>query len=96
MEKISELKVGALVANPHLMDQTTEEELLWGYRRVFGSGRELGLNVLYGTVPPHLSQATDRLQEESPVCLWPMTRHMMLPWEEGYMWTKAGDRSTKE
>ncbi len=96
MEKISELKVGALVANPHLMDQTTEEDLLWGYRRVFGSGRELGLNVLYGTVPPHLSQATDRLQDESPVCLWPMTRHMMLPWEEGYMWTKAGDRSTKE
>ncbi len=96
MEKISELKVGALVANPHLMDQTSEEDLLWGYRKVYVSGRDLGLEVLYGTVPPHLSGGTERLQKDSPITLWPMTRHMMLPWEDGYMWTHAGDRSVQE
>ena len=38
IEGVSELRVGALVANPHLMDQTTAEELLWGYRQVSDSG----------------------------------------------------------
>ncbi len=93
MERISELQVGALVANPHLMDQTTAEDLLWGYRQVFDAGKTLGIEVLYGTVPPHLMSRRETLRKESPIELWPMVRHMMLPWEDGYMWTGAGDRS---
>ena len=93
IEGISELKVGALVANPHLMDQTTAEDLLWGYRRVFEAGKALGLEVLYGTVSPRLVSRTGVLQKDSPLELWPMVRRMMLPWEEGYMWTRVDDRS---
>ena len=93
MERISELQVGALVANPHLMDQTTGEDLLWGYRKVLDAGKALGIEVLYGAVPPHLTPWTKTLQKDSPIELWPMVRHMMLPWENGYMWTGAGDRS---
>ena len=93
IERISELKVGALVANPHLMDQTTAEDLLWGYRRVSDSGKALGLEVLYGTVSPRLVSQTGVLQKDSPLELWPMVRRMMLPWEEGYMWTRVDDRS---
>ena len=93
IEGISELKVGALVANPHLMDQTTAEDLLWGYRRVFEAGKALGLEVLYGTVSPRLVSQTGVLQKDSPLELWPMVRRMMLPWEEGYMWTRFDDRS---
>ncbi|GAB6281055.1 MAG: hypothetical protein STSR0007_12040 [Thermovirga sp.] len=93
MESISGLKVGALMANPHLMDKTTKDDLLWGYEQVRLSGKELDLEVLFGTIPPHLADETDILRKESPIELWPMIRHMMLPWEEGYMWTEAGDRS---
>ncbi len=93
MESISGLKVGALLANPHLMDETTGDDLLWGYRQVFQAGADLGIEVLFGTVPPHLADETDALRKKSPIELWPMVRHMMLPWEAGYMWTQAGDRS---
>ncbi|HPD97542.1 MAG TPA: hypothetical protein PLP89_04370 [Synergistales bacterium] len=93
MEKLSGLKIGALAANPHLMDQTTSADLLWGYRQVCDAGKDIGLEVLFGTVPPHLESESDYIGKESPVDLLFMTRHMMLPWEEGYMWTQAGDRS---
>lgn len=93
MESISGLKVGALMANPHLMDETTSDDLSWGYEQVYASGRDLGLDVLFGAVPPHLAGDMEALRKGSPIELWPMTRHMMLPWEEGYMWTEAGDRS---
>ncbi|MDO9508205.1 MAG: hypothetical protein Q7I97_02485 [Thermovirgaceae bacterium] len=93
MESISGLKVGALMANPHLMDETSRDDLLWGYSQVFQAGRDLGLEVIFGTVPPHLADETDGLRKETPLALWPMVRHMMLPWEEGYLWTHAGDRS---
>lgn len=93
IEGVSELRVGALVANPHLMDQTTAEELLWGYRQVCTAGEALGLEVLYGTVTPLLASQTETLQKDSPVELWPLVRRMMLPWEEGYMWTRIDDRS---
>lgn len=93
IERISELEVGALVANPHLMDQTTAEELLWGYRQVCAAGEALDLEVLYGTVTPGLASQIETLQRDSPVELWPLVRRMMLPWEEGYMWTRIDDRS---
>lgn len=93
MESISGLKVGALMANPHLMDETTSEDVLWGCEQVYLSGKELDMDVLYGMVPPHLSGEIETLKEKSPISLWPMVRHMMLPWEAGYMWTEIGDRS---
>ena len=93
MESISGLKVGALIANPHLMDETTRDDLLWGYEQVNLSSSEIGLDVLMGMVPPHLAEETEYLKVKTPTPLCPMLRHMMLPWEEGYMWTEIGDRS---
>lgn len=93
MESISGLNVGALIANPHLMDETDIDDLVKGYGQVHLSGKDLGLDVLFGTIPPHLLDHLQFLKKESPMVLWPMTRHMMLPWEEGYMWTEVGDRS---
>ncbi len=93
MELISGLKVGALMANPHLMDETTKDDLIWGYQQVLLSGKELELEVLLGMVPPHITDEIEDLKTKSPIRLCPMVRHMMLPWEEGYMWTEIGDRS---
>lgn len=93
MESISGLRVGALIANPHLMDETTRDDLLWGYQQVELSSREIGIDVLLGMVPPHLTEETEYLKIKTSTPLCPMLRHMMLPWEEGYMWTEIGDRS---
>jgi hypothetical protein len=67
-----------------------------GLPQVFDAGKTLGIEVLYGTVPPHL-MSRGKLYGRNPHELWPHGQHMMLPWEDGYMWTvlETGHRGLK-
>lgn len=86
MEKISTLKVGALLANSHLMTETTEEDLLWGIEVAQEAAHATGLPLLYATVPPGLHDRLEDLASRVEVPLWPLQRRMLLPWEKGYSW----------
>ncbi len=91
MEDICGLKVGALISNSHLMDETSAEDCASGTETVYAAGEALGLPVLYGGVRPGLYEEASRILKSRgvPVPLWPLSRHMMLPWEEGAMWSSG-------
>jgi hypothetical protein len=91
MEDICGLKVGALISNSHLMDETTPEDCASGTEAVYEAGEALGLPVLYGGVKPGLYEEAAKILKARgvPVPLWPLSRHMMLPWEEGAMWSSG-------
>ncbi|MGI6784367.1 MAG: hypothetical protein ACOX5A_09115 [Aminivibrio sp.] len=91
MEDICGLKVGALISNSHLMEETTADDCASGTETVFAAGEALGLPVLYGGVKPELYGEAEAILKSRgvPVPLWPLSRHMMLPWEEGAMWSSG-------
>lgn len=91
MEGICSLSVGGLVSNSHLMDETTAEDCVRGLKSVYDAGVALGLPVLYGGVTANLLTEAEaiRTREGVPVPLWPLSRYMMLPWEEGAMWSRG-------
>lgn len=91
MEGICGLSVGALVSNSHLMDETSAEDCVRGLETVCAAGEKLGLPVLYAGVHPDLrKQAAELLKSRTiSVPLWPLSRYMMLPWEEGAMWSSG-------
>lgn len=91
MEGICGLSVGALVSNSHLMDETSAEDCVRGLETVCAAGEKLGLPVLYAGVHPDLrSEAAELLKSRTiSVPLWPLSRYMMLPWEEGAMWSSG-------
>lgn len=91
MEGICDLSVGALVSNSHLMDETSAEDCVRGLETVCAAGKKLGLPVLYAGVRPDLMDEAARLLESSTISvpLWPLSRYMMLPWEEGAMWSSG-------
>jgi len=86
MEDISQLGVGALISNSHLMSDTTIEDVHAGLDIVRKAGDKLSLPVLYAGVSPGL---TDQLMKtwNEDVPFWPVSRYMLLPWERGAMWS---------
>ncbi|MDR1740293.1 MAG: hypothetical protein LBR38_00380 [Synergistaceae bacterium] len=82
METLCGLKVGALVCNSHLMEDTKPEDAEKGLEVVLEAGRTMGLPVLYSMVRPEHAAGSS----PSPVPLWPMTRFMKRPWEGSEMW----------
>jgi len=86
MEEISDLKVGALISNSHLMSETTLEQVQEGLETVKGASLKLDLPVLYAGIPPNLSEEAYR-EWDDPVPYWPVSRYMLLPWERGAMWS---------
>jgi hypothetical protein len=91
MEGICGLSVGALVSNSHLMDETSAEDYVRGLETVCAAGKKLGLPVLYAGVHPDLRSETAGVlkSREISVPLWPLSRYMMLPWEDGAMWSSG-------
>jgi len=91
MEGICGLKVGALISNSHLMEETSATDCADGLEKVMEAGSGLGLPVLFAGVSPGL------LEEAESICAsrglsvpcWPLSRYMALPWEEGAMWSRA-------
>ena len=86
MEAICGLKVGALVSNSHLMHETTAETVAEGLELVKKASSELELPLLYVTAPERIYPETRELLAGSGVPLWPLSRFMLLPWEEGAIW----------
>ncbi len=87
MESLCGLEVGALIANCHLMEETTAADVAEGVRLVREAGERLGLPVLYAMVLPELYEEASRLLKDGSVPLWPMTRYMRRPWEGESMWS---------
>ena len=86
MEDISQLKIGALISNSHLMSDTTVEDIHSGLDIVRKAGEKLNLPVLYAGVSPGLAdQLLETWNENVP--FWPVSRYMLLPWERGAMWS---------
>lgn len=87
VEKVSRLTVDALVANPHLAEETTPGHVLEGLRKVLEVGRTLKLPVAFLTVEervwPCVAEEIKRNGEqrlaEVPVLL--LARRMLKPWE---------------
>lgn len=91
MEQIGGLSVGALISNSHLMEQTTPSDAADGLAAVLEAGSRLGLPVLCAGVSPELHCRTAEIFDERKISvpLWPLFRYMMLPWEEGAMWSSG-------
>ena len=90
VEEVSRLRVNALVANPHLGDETTAEHVIGGLRAVLRAGAELHLPVAFMTVDervwPSVAAELRRVNAfgdaalvEVPVLL--LRRRMRKPWE---------------
>jgi hypothetical protein len=86
MEEISDLKVGALISNSHLMTETTLENIQEGLETVKAAGNKLDLPVLYAGIPPAIAEEAARVWDDE-VPYWPVSRYMLLPWERGAMWS---------
>ena len=87
MEKLCGLKVGALVSNSHLMEDTTADDVARGLDVVLEAGKSLNLPVLYAAVVPELYENTKALLKGHNVPLWPLIRFMKRPWEGSEMWS---------
>ncbi len=86
MEEISDLKVGALISNSHLMSETTFSDVKSGLKTVKEAGKKLGLPVLYAGIAPGLEDEVAASWDDD-VPYWPVSRYMLLPWEKGAMWS---------
>ncbi|MDD2453525.1 MAG: hypothetical protein PHI81_02925 [Synergistaceae bacterium] len=91
MESICGLSVGALVSNSHLMAETEAEDCVNGLENVLDAGRKLDLPVLFAGVDPRLYGEAESIMESRGISvpLWPVARYMMLPWEDGAMWSRG-------
>jgi hypothetical protein len=90
MEALCGLKVGALVSNSHLMEDTTPDDVVQGLDTVLRAGEDMGLPVLYAAVLPELYESVKSRMRDSPargVPLWPLIRFMKSPWEGSEMWS---------
>ncbi len=92
MESICGLEINALICNSHLMHETTAQDAAEGIETVYQAGQSLDLPVLYAGVNPSLvSDVSKILGEGYPVPIWPLSRFMLLPWEEGFMWSRQSN-----
>jgi hypothetical protein len=92
MESIGGLRVGALISNSHFMQETTAVDCAEGLSVVRETGRLLDLPVLYAGVAPALEAEVRALQTPGDsVPVWPVSRYMLLPWEDGCIWSQ-GDK----
>ena len=86
MEEICGLKVGALVSNSHLMQETTPQDVLDGFKLVRSAADRMGLPLLYAGTSPAIYDETVEIMKNENVPVWPVSRYMLLPWEPGAIW----------
>ncbi|WP_333595858.1 hypothetical protein [Aminobacterium mobile] len=89
MENICGLEVNALICNSHLMKETTVADAVEGIQTVIEAGQALELPVLYAGVDSTLASAVEKKLDDLSISvpIWPLSRYMLLPWEDGYMWS---------
>jgi hypothetical protein len=78
IEAASRLRVGGLVSNTHLMDETTPAMIGEGYELAREVGRRAGVPVLLVTVEDRLAGQVDPGRFDCP--LLPLRRVMLPPW----------------
>jgi hypothetical protein len=81
LESASRLAVTGLLANSHLVDDTTAETLLEGWHLVEGVARETGLPIRGVGVMSHLLGAPGLEAIDAPVLA--LERRMLPPWARG-------------
>jgi Mrp family chromosome partitioning ATPase len=74
----AELKLAGIVANPHLLAETTEDRVVWGYREVARAAQELGVPVVWAAARAELCPS---LQKRLPVPVFAVRRFLHPPWE---------------
>ena len=81
---VGELPVNALVSNAHLMGETAWEHVVHGVQVVEQAADLLGLPLLFAGVDAAVMQKFAAAPETvGDVPLWPLERHILLPWERG-------------
>lgn len=80
LEKIGGLRISAVVANPHFMNDTEPSDCARGILTVSGFAEKLGLPLLFGIAHEKLAAEARRLLEER-VPVWELKRRILLPWE---------------
>ena len=78
IEAASRLKVGALVSNPNLMDETTPEVIERGHAVVEAASRQTGLPVEFAVAERSLVEIMVR--RGFPIPVLAIERHMSAPW----------------
>jgi hypothetical protein len=83
LESAAGLKMGGLISNTHLMDETTADEVRRGYEFTRKMGEETGLPVLMVAAEPRILDdgANSGLRQDEFDCLLlPLYRFMLPPW----------------
>ncbi len=78
IEKASRLRVTGLVANTHLIDQTTPEVVLEGWRLANEASKQTGIPVRCIALMDELAETPEIVQLDAP--LLRMRRYMTPPW----------------
>ncbi len=80
LEAIGGLKISAVAANPHFMNDTEPSDCARGILAVKGFAEKLGLPLLFGIARENLAGEVRRLLCGS-VPVWALRRRILLPWE---------------
>lgn len=72
------VKLAGLVANPQLLEETTEEQVVSGYAEVARASATLGVPVLFAAARPDLCPSVSR---RLPVPVLAVRRFLRPPWE---------------
>lgn len=78
IEAASRLKVGALVSNPNLMDETTAEVIQRGHAQVEAASRHTGLPVEFAVAERSL--AVPLTSHGAPTPVLAIKRYLSVPW----------------
>ncbi|MDH3285248.1 MAG: hypothetical protein OEQ13_10945, partial [Acidobacteriota bacterium] len=78
IETASRFKVTGLIANSHLIDETSPEVVLEGWRMARSVSEECGLPVRFVAVLERLASAPELAEIDVP--LLALERHMLPPW----------------
>ena len=78
IEEASRLKVTGLVSNTHLIDETTAETILEGYRLARAVSMRCGVPIAFVTAMGDLAE--DAALRDLPAPVMRLERHMLPPW----------------
>jgi len=85
IERVSGLKVSAVISNAHFMAETTVDDVYAGYRTAKEAALKMHLPVIFVGVPEGAMEEAELRFRGEKVCLWPVSRYILLPWERGGM-----------
>lgn len=80
IEKRSQMTVNGLIGNANLIDDTTVDDLYYGYDFVHGYAETVGLPLEFVTISRHLMPKVDPGRFDCPVL--PLERQLVPPWKK--------------